>query len=149
MLQHNDLIKALIKEVMGEFTQADPYEEIAGKAYEMGRLYAETKKFDNSKYYHNYQFCLDDGEKISSSSFFNQFMSRNQTRAYMEGEKTAKVFFDDDKDILFHLVRDKRMGINGVFKAVMSPGEPQQLNVSDFVLVISAFACGVMSFYQE
>lgn len=134
---------------MGEMAISTVYEARAIKAYEMGLLYGETKRFDNSKYYHNYQFCLDNGERISSSSFFNQFMSRNQTHAYMEAEKAAKAFFDDEQGRLFHLVRDKRIGINGVFKAVMSPEEPQQLSQKDFTLVIAAFCCGVMSYEQK
>ena len=146
MLQREQLIKSLIKNIMGGLAQNTEYEEMANTAYEMGLEYARTHKFNNSKFYHNYKFCLDDGNKISSSSYFNQFMARTQTYAYLEAEKAAKAFFDDENHALFHLVRDKRNGINGVFKAIMSPKEPQQLNVNDFVLVIAAFCCGVMNF---
>lgn len=149
MLQRDDLIDALIKNIMGELANIEQYKENAEKAYDMGLRYGETKRFDNSRFYHNYQFRLDDGENISSSSFFNQFMSRFQTHAYMDAEQAVKNFFDDDKDRLFHMVRDQRIGINGVFKAIMSPKEPQQLNVNDFILIIAAFCSGVMSFYQE
>lgn len=152
MLQRDDLIESLIKNIMGEPAGTAQYRENARQAYEMGLLYGETGKFNSSHLYHNYRFCLDDGSKISSAAYFNQFMSRMQTYAYMEAEKAAKVLFSDDsenQDRLFHLVRDRRSGINGVFKAVMSPQEPQQLNVNDFVLVIAAFCCGVMSFYQQ
>lgn len=142
MLKQEDLIKELIKTVMGEFAQSHECEDMATKAYEMGRQYAKTGKFDNSKFYHNYIFSLDDGAKISSSSFFNQFMSRNQTHAYLQAEAAVNAIFPDEQDLLFHLVRDKRNGINGVFKAIMSPKEPQQLNVNDFILIIAAFCLG-------
>lgn len=145
MLQHDDLIKDLIKNIMGELAEVRQYEEIASRAYDMGVMYFKTKRFDNSRYYHNYQFRLDDGSKISSSSYFNQFMSRSQTHAYLDAEKAVKTFFADDNDELFHLVRDKRNGINGVFKAIMSPKEPQQLNFNDFVLIIAAFCSGIMN----
>ena len=42
-----------------------------------------------------------------------------QTPAYMQAEEHLQEFFDDDDEMLFHLVRDQRFGINGVFKAVM------------------------------
>lgn len=145
MLQRDDLIKALVKDTMSEFARSEEAEKKAAQAFDMGVLYAETKKFDNSRYYHNYQFCLDDGGRVSSSSFFNQFMTRTQTYAYMEAERVVKNYFDDEKEVLFHMVRDKRNGINGVFKAVMSPDEPQQLNRADYVLVIAAFCSGVIS----
>ena len=51
----------------------------------------------------------------------------------------------DEKDILFHMVRDQRFGINGVFKAVISKDEPQQLNYVDYVLIIACFCAGFMS----
>lgn len=149
MLQREELIELLIKNVMGEDAISSQYEETAVRAFEMGLLYAKTKRFDNSKYYHNYQFCLDDGSKISSTSYFNQFMSRNQTHAYMEAEQAVREFFDDERDVLFHLVRDQRFGINGIFKAVMSPSEPQQITVNDFILITAAFCCGVMSFSRK
>ena len=120
-------------------------EEIAVKAYEMGLNYSQTKRFDNSRFYHNYKFRLDDGSTVMSTNFYNLFMNRNQTGAYMEAEQVVRQFFDDEKGVLFHMVRDQRFGINGVFKACMSSHEPQQLNYSDFVLVIACFCAGVMS----
>ena len=74
-------------------------------------------------------------------------MSRNQTGAYIDAEKALKELTDDKKalDTIFRLVRDQRFGINGVFKAIMSPDEPQQLNYIDFVLVIASFCAGVVS----
>ena len=138
------LVKQLVEKIKGEFAVGGETEKNGMKAFEMGENYAQTRKFDNSRFYHNYQFQLNDGSIISSSSYFNQFMSRNQTGAYMDAEKAVKEFFDDEKQILFHLVRDKRIGINGVFKAVLSPGEPQLLNYTDFVLIIACFCAGVM-----
>jgi hypothetical protein len=111
----------------------------------MGLNYSETKRFDNSRFYHNYQFMLDDGSTVMSTNFYNLFMNRNQTAAYMEAEQVVGQFFDDEKKVLFNLVRNQRFGINSVFKACLSPHEPQQLNYSDFVLVIACFCAGVMS----
>lgn len=147
MLDKNVLLEGLLTNIKGEMAVKSPSAvEIAEKAYEMGQNYAKTKRFDNSRFYHNYQFRLDDGSSVMSSNFFNIFMSRNQTPAYMDAEKALRVFFDDaTNDVVFRLVRDKRIGINGAFKAVMSPGEPQQLNYADFVLVIAAFCAGVVN----
>ncbi len=139
------LIENLIKSVKGEFALGGESKAQAVQAYELGREYAATKRFDNSRLYHNYQFALDGGSKISSSSFFNQFMSRNQTGAYMDAEKAVVALIPEAKDVVFRMVRDKRIGINGVFKAVMSPSEPQQLNYVDFVLVIACFCAGAVN----
>ena len=145
MLDKEILIKDLLKEIKGEFALGGESEAQARRAYEMGEAYAQTKRFDNSRFYHNYQFQLDDGARVSSSSFFNQFMSRNQTRSYMAAEKAVVKFINDDNQAVFHMVRDKRNGINGVFKAIMSPSEPQQLNYVDFVLVIACFCAGAVN----
>lgn len=145
MLDKETLIKDLLKEIKGEFALGGESEAHARQAYEMGEAYAQTKRFDNSRFYHNYQFQLDDGARVSSSSFFNQFMSRNQTRSYMAAEKAVVKFINDDNQAVFHMVRDKRNGINGVFKAIMSPSEPQQLNYVDFVLVIACFCAGAVN----
>lgn len=147
MLEKDVLVRELIKSIKGELSAESPEAlRIAETAYEMGENYAKTKRFDNSRFYHNYQFRLDDGSCVMSSSFFNIFMSRNQTPAYMEAEKVLRPFLEDAaNDVVFRLVRDKRIGINGAFKAIMSPGEPQQLNFVDFVLVIAAFCAGVVS----
>jgi len=146
MIEKELLVKGLIESVKGEYALGGESEEIVLKAFEMGKAYAKTRKFDNSRHYHNYQFRLDDGNKVMSSSFFNIFMSRNQTRAYMGAEQALTPLLTDDKDkeTVFRLVRDQRFGINGVFKAVMSPKEPQQLNYVDFVLVIAGFCGGVI-----
>lgn len=145
MLDKETLIKDLLMDIKGEFALGGKSEEHARRAYEMGEAYSQTKRFDNSRFYHNYQFQLNDGAKVSSSSFFNQFMSRTQTSAYMDAEKAVTKFIDDDKQLVFRMVRDKRNGINGVFKAIMSPEEPQQLNHADFVLVIACFCAGVVN----
>lgn len=145
MLDKETLIKDLLKEIKGEFAIGGESEAHARQAYEMGEAYAKTKRFDNSRFFHNYQFQLDDGSRVSSTSFYNQFMSRNQTRAYMAAEKAVCQFINDDNQAVFRMVRDKRNGINGVFKAVMSPGESQQLNYIDFVLVIACFCAGVVN----
>ena len=147
MLEKDVLLKELTASIKGEFAANSPAAmEIAEKAYEMGQNFAKTKRFDNSRFYHNYQFRLDDGSTVMSSNFFNIFTSRNQTGAYMDAEKALRPFFQDaENDTIFRLVRDKRIGINGAFKAVMSPSEPQQLNYPDFVLVIAAFCAGVVN----
>ena len=144
-MTENSLIAQLIKNIKGELGTDEQMEAIALKAYEMGLNYSETKRFDNSRFYHNYQFQLDDGSTVMSTNFYNLFMNRNQTAAYMDAEKAVREFFDDEKGVLFSLVRNQRFGINGVFKACMSPHEPQQLNYSDFVLIIACFCAGVMS----
>lgn len=143
-MEKDEIIKGLLKIIMGELA-GDESESKLTRAYEMGEEYAKTRRFDNSRFYHSYQYRLDDGTRVSSTSFFNQFMNRNQTGAYMDAEAAVKEFFDDEKDILFHMVRDQRFGINGVFKAVMTPSEPQQLNYKDYVLVIAGFCAGYMS----
>ena len=147
MLEKDVLLRGLIKNIKGELSVESPEAAaIAQQAYEMGQNYAKTKRFDNSRFYHNYQFRLDDGSTVMSSNFFNIFMSRNQTPAYMAAEKELRAFLDDAaNDVVFRLVRDKRIGINGAFKAIMSPKEPQQLNFVDFVLVIAAFCAGVVN----
>ena len=144
-MSENSLIAQLITTIKGELGTDSRMEDIAMKAYEMGINYSQTKRFDNSRHYHNYRFMLDDGSSVLSTNFFNMFMSRNQTGAYMDAEQAVRQFFDDEKGVLFSLVRNQRFGINGVFKACMSPHEPQQLNYSDFVLVIACFCAGVMS----
>ena len=145
MLLREDLVKALIEKIMSSHSAGGKMEELALRAYDMGVEYSKTKRFDNSRFYHNYQFRLDDGSRVLSSNFFNQFTTRNQTGAYMDAEAAVKEFFDDADQTLFRLVRDKRLGINGVFKAVMSPSEPQQINYTDYVLIIAAFCAGVMN----
>ena len=144
-MSENSLLAQIIVKVKGDMGAGPLMEEIAVKAYEMGLNYSQTKRFDNSRFYHNYKFRLDDGSTVISTNFYNLFMNRNQTGAYMEAEQVVRQFFDDEKGVLFHMVRDQRFGINGVFKACMSPHEPQQLNYSDFVLVIACFCAGVMS----
>lgn len=140
------IIDGLLKQIKGELAvESQEARRIAEQAYDMGQNYAQTKRFDNSRFYHNYRFRLDDGTSVMSSNFFNIFMSRNQTPAYMEAEKALRGFFDDADQTIFRMVRDKRNGINGAFKAIMSPGEPQQLNFVDFVLVIAAFCAGVVN----
>lgn len=147
MLEKEILIKQLLEKIKGAFTAGSPTEEAAFRAYDMGVQYAQTRRFDNSRFYHNYQFRLDDGTRVSSTSFYNMFMSRNQTGAYIDAEKALKEYFDDARqlDAIFHLVRDQRFGINGVFKAIISPGEPQQLIYTDFVLIIACFCAGVVN----
>ena len=146
MVEKNELLEGLLSHIMGEMAAKSPAAiSVAERAYEMGQNYAKTKRFDNSRFYHNYQFRLDDGSSVMSSNFFNIFMSRNQTPAYMDAERALRLFFDDADNTIFRLVRDKRIGINGAFKAIMSPGEPQQLNYADFVLVIASFCAGVVN----
>ncbi|MBR3785266.1 MAG: hypothetical protein IKJ77_02545 [Firmicutes bacterium] len=145
-MEKNLIIDGLLKQIKGELAvESQEARRIAEQAYEMGQNYAQTKRFDNSRFYHNYRFRLDDGTSVMSSNFFNIFMSRNQTPAYMEAEKALRGFFDDADQTIFRMVRDKRNGINGAFKAVMSPKEPQQLNFVDFVLVIACFCAGAVN----
>jgi len=146
MIEKDILLDGLLKEVKGELAlESREARRIAEQAYDMGQRYRETKRFDNSRFYHNYKFRLDDGSSVMSSNFFNIFMSRNQTPAYMAAEKALREFFDDTDQTIFRMVRDKRNGINGAFKAIMSPGEPQQLNFVDFVLVIACFCAGAVN----
>lgn len=146
MIEKNLIIDGLLKQIKGELAvESQEARRIAEQAYEMGQNYSQTKRFDNSRFYHNYRFRLDDGTSVMSSNFFNIFMSRNQTPAYMEAEKVLRSFFDDADQTIFRMVRDKRNGINGAFKAVMSPKEPQQLNFVDFVLVIACFCAGAVN----
>lgn len=147
MLEREMLVNELLKKIKGEFAVSGESQQDAFKAYDMGVQYGQTRRFDNSRFYHNYKFRLDDGTSVMSTSFFNIFMSRNQTGAYIDAERALKEFFTDARqlDAIFHLVRDQRFGINGVFKAIMSPQEPQQLNYIDFVLVIACFCAGVVN----
>lgn len=143
-MSENALIKKLVENIAGTFASGTETENIANRAYIMGVEYSKTKRFDNSRHYHNYQFRLDDGSTVLSSNYFNLFTSRNQTEAYIDAEQHVKNLLGHDDQTLFHLVRDKRIGINGVFKAIMSPGEPQQLNYRDYVLIIAGFCAGVL-----
>lgn len=143
----NVITASLIEKMKGQFASEGQTAAMAERAYDMGVQYAQTRRFDNSRFYHNYKFRLDDGTSVMSTSFFNIFMSRNQTGAYIDAEKALKEFFTDarQQDTIFHLVRDQRFGINGVFKAIMSPQEPQQLNYIDFALIIACFCAGVVN----
>jgi len=143
----NTITTEIIKKLKGDFAAEGQTAAMAGRAFEMGIQYAQTRRFDNSRFYHNYKFRLDDGTSVMSTSYFNIFTSRNQTPAYMEAEKVLRELIEDEKkrDAIFHLVREQRFGINGVFKAILSPGEPQQLNFIDFVLVIACFCAGAVS----
>lgn len=140
------MVEKIIEKVKSNFAADGETLRIANRAYEMGVEYAATKRFDNSRHYHNYQFRLDDGARVMSSSFFNIFMSRSQTPAYMEAEKVLRELIEDEKkrELIFRMVRDKRQGINGAFKAIMSPVEPQQLNMVDYILVIACFCAGAI-----
>lgn len=145
MIEKDVIIQDLLKRVKGEFAEDAYMAEKAARAYEMGEAYAQTKRFDNSRHYHNYKYRLDDGSTVSSSNFFNIFLNRSQTQAFMQAEDILNEFFDDSDQTLFRLVRDKRTGINGAYKAVMSPDEPQQLNFIDYVLIICCFCAGVIN----
>ena len=146
-MEKDKIISGLLDRIMGNLAGQKAQAHVE-RAFEMGTEYAKTRRFDNSRFYHNYQYRLDDGTRVSSTSFFNQFMNRNQTGAYMDAEAAVKEFFSDEKEILFHMVRDQRFGINGVFKAVMTTEEPQQLNYNDYVLVIAGFCAGYMNSIQ-
>lgn len=143
-MERQELVQALLKTIKGNFTVGGVMEEIALEAYDMGTEYAKTRRFNNSSRYHSYTYELDDGSKVSATSFYRIFNTRFQTPAYMDAETYLKEFFDDEKELLFHLVRDQRLGINGVFKAVMSPREMQRLSFTDYVLVIACFGAGFM-----
>jgi len=145
MIPKDIIVKDLLNKIKGAFAEDGVMADKAFRAYEMGEEYAQTKKFDNSRFYHNYKYRLDDGSTISSSSFFNQFTNRSQTAAFMKVEEVLKEFFDDSDQTLFRLVREKRAGINGVYKAVMTPDEPQQLSFVDYVLVVACFCAGVIN----
>lgn len=143
-MERQELAEALLRTIKGNFMSGGVMEEIALESYDMGEEYAKTRRFNNSGRYHNYNYELDDGSKVSASSFFRIFNTRFQTPAYMDAEKYLREFFDDEKEVLFHLVRDQRFGINGVFKAVVSPREMQHLSFTDYVLVIACFGAGFM-----
>lgn len=147
MFERDVIVKEILEKLKGEFAASGESLHDAMRAYDMGVQYSQTRRFDNSRHYHNYKFRLDDGTTVMATSFFNIFMSRNQTGAYIDAEKTLKEIFNDARqlDAIFHLVRDQRFGINGVFKAIMSPKEPQQLNYIDFVMVIACFCAGVVN----
>lgn len=154
MIDKNTLIQEILVRVMGDLAVGSMLEDIASHAYEMGETYAHTKRFDNSRFYHNYKYVLDDGSKVSATNFYNIFMTRTQTPAYMEAEKIVKECFakhsgDEltpaQEDYLFHFVRDQRFGINGVFKAVYQPHEPQQLSIFDYILAIACFCAGILN----
>lgn len=188
MLDKDVVVKEILVRVMGELAIGTKVEDLAARAYEMGEAYAASKRFDNSRFYHNYQYVLDDGSKVSATNFYNVFMTRSQTPAYMEAEKIVKEFFvkhaegacaegcasgtsaegasvtctsaegasatcasadaiwnKAKEDYLFHFVRNERFGINGMFKAVYQPHEPQQLSIFDYILAISCFCAGVLN----
>lgn len=143
-MERQELAEALLRTIKGELAPEKMMGEIALEAYDMGEEYARTRRFNNSSRYHSYTYELDDGSKVSASSFFRIFTTRFQTPAYMDAETYLREFFDDEKELLFHLVRDQRFGINGVFRAVMSPREMQRLSFTDYVLVIACFGAGFM-----
>jgi len=198
MIDKDVVVKEILVRVMGELALGTKLEDMAARAYEMGEAYAHTKRFDNSRFYHNYQYVLDDGSKVSATNFYNVFMTRSQTPAYMEAEKIVKELFEKHAetasasaactdadassngasdvcgsvtcasgnsasatcasdagadaiwnkakaDYLFHFVRNERFGINGMFKAVYQPHEPQQLSVFDYILAIACFCAGVLN----
>ena len=164
MIDKDVVVKEILVSVMGELALGTKLEDIAARAYEMGEAYAQTKRFDNSRFYHNYQYVLDDGSKVSATNFYNVFMTRSQTPAYMEAEKIVKELFEKHAeaasasaagadaiwnkakaDYLFHFVRNERFGINGMFKAVYQPHEPQQLSIFDYILAIACFCAGVLN----
>lgn len=143
-MERQELVQALLKRIKGNFVSGGVMEEIALESYDMGAEYARTRRFNNSGRYHSYMYELDDGSRISANSFYRIFHTRFQTPAYMDAETYLKEFFNDENELLFHLVRDQRMGINGVFKAVMSPREMQHLSFTDYILVIACFGAGFM-----
>lgn len=148
-MERAELVDAILREIKGDFAAAGVSREIGLEAYDMGVEYAETRRFNNSSRYHNYRYIIEDGTSVSASSFYSIFTTRMQTPAYMQAEEHVRKFFADDDETLFHLVRDQRFGINGVFKAVMSPRETQQLNLPDYVLVIACFAAGFLKGREE
>ena len=198
MIDKDVVVKEILVRVMGELALGTKLEDMAARAYERGEAYAHTKRFDNSRFYHNYQYVLDDGSKVSATNFYNVFMTRTQTPAYMEAEKIVKELFEKHaeaaggsadcadagassngasdvcgsvtcasgnsasatcasgngadaiwnkakEDYLFHIVRNERFGINGMFKAVYQPHEPQQLSIFDYILAIACFCAGVLN----
>lgn len=148
-MERQALAETLLKAVKGNFTAGGMFEEIALESYDMGAEYARTRRFNNSSRYHNYTYELDDGSTVPASSFYRIFTTRFQTPAYMEAEEHLKELFEDEQELLFHLVRDQRLGINGVFRAVMSPREKQHLSYTDYVLVIACFGAGYMKQLAE
>ena len=72
-MENEAIVKGLLKNIMGDLAGGKS-EDYAFRAFEMGQQYATNRRFDNSRFYHNYQYRLDDGTRISSTSYFNQFM---------------------------------------------------------------------------
>lgn len=150
--QKNHCISRLIEKVKGKFRESDT-EEIAEEAYDMGVGYATRHRFQNSSHYHPFWYRLDDGSLISSSEYYHIFTTRMQTPAYMDAEKAVQELLPEtaskERDLLFHLVREQRRGINGAFRAVTSPWEMQPLVYSDYVLVIACFCAGLITAQQR
>lgn len=150
--QKKHYIARLIEKVKGVFRA--PYTEgIAEEAYDMGTAYASQHRFQNSSHYHPFRYRLDDGSLISSGEYYRIFTTRMQTPAYIDAEKAVQELLPEtascERDRLFHLVREQRRGINGVFRAVTSPREIQPLAYSDYVLVIACFCIGLIMAQQR
>lgn len=147
-LEREELVEAIIGEIKGDFAKKGDSKDIGLEVYDMGMEYGRTGRFNNSAHYHSYRYTIEDGSTVAASSFYHIFTTRMQTPAYVKAEEVLEKFFNDKDQALFHLVRDQRFGINGVFKAVMSPRETQQLNLPDYTLVIACFGAGFMDNMQ-
>ncbi len=141
-MEKDELIKDIITNVKGEFGLDKDNFEMSAMAFEMGEKYKNTKGFENSKYYRQYKYYLEDGERVVASSFLNIFTTRMQTKAYMDSETILISYFPEKKEDIFQIVRSQRFGINGVFRAVMSSKERQNIVYDDYVMVIVSFCAG-------
>lgn len=141
-MSREELIEVLVGRISGELGNDQLHHEMAAEAFDMGAEYAGTHRFNNSGKYHNYDYLLDDGTVVKAFNYFDIFTTRLQTQAFMDAETAVREYFDDPGDRLFHLVRDQRFGINGAYKAILSPRESQNLNFTDYVLIVACFCAG-------
>lgn len=145
MYEKKEIVEKLLKRIKGVIVPGSEIERVAHAAYEYGVEFRNTHRVTASQRYHIYKMYLPDGTSVSSSNYLDAYLTRRQTKAYIEAETIVKEFFEDPKEKLFRLVRDQRRYINNAFKAEISQKEPQQIDYIDYVLVIACFAAGYMN----
>jgi hypothetical protein len=146
--EQSDFVMHFLAEAQDELEDGREVSELlirlALSAFYMGCRYADSGRFEIPLHHPAYKVFLSDGSRISSTTFVRTFMARNQTTAYSRAENAVRRCFDDDDEIVYHLVRDRRRGINSVFKMIISEDEPQRFELKDFELCIACFCAGVM-----
>ncbi|MGI6736116.1 MAG: hypothetical protein ACOX41_02235 [Anaerovoracaceae bacterium] len=113
-------------------------------SWHMGRTARLTGSFDASRVTHSYRMTLEDGSVVSYAAFFRTFMTASQTGAYTRAENILLLAAPSRSEEIYHLVRDRRRGINSVFKAVFSVREPQRIGLPDYVLSITCTCAGLL-----